>query len=129
MARPTSPSVSVSRRGAAAGDPAYTVLSLRGDHDIATMVSVAVGITSAAHLEDGPLLVDLSGVTFMDASTVGAIVVSRNQLRSHGQSLEVSAPSPSARRILDVCGLGHLVHLEPLDATGAASVKLERGGP
>src|SRR5688500_18448452 len=85
MARSESPSTSVTRRGTAEGDPDHTVVWVRGNHDISTKVSLAVTIARAAQLDDGDLLVDLSGVTFMDASTVGAIVGSANRLRSRGQ--------------------------------------------
>jgi anti-sigma B factor antagonist len=121
MGRFTSPSVSITRRGSAGGVPDRTVLWVRGDHDIATRVSLAVGIARAAQRDDTPLLVDLSGVTFMDASTIGAIVESRNLLRRRGQSLELRAPSAPARRVVDLCGLAHLIQLEPIRSTGAAA--------
>lgn len=113
--------VSVSRRGPVGGDAERTVVWVRGEHDITTEVFVAVGIARAARCDEVPLLVDLSAVTFMDASTVGAIVGSRCRLRSRGQSLELRAPSPPALRVLELCGLAHLVHREPLHSTGAAA--------
>jgi anti-sigma B factor antagonist len=95
---------------------------VRGEHDLATKVSLAVTVARAAQLDDVPLLVDLSAVTFMDASTVGVIVASRNRLRLRRQSLEVRAPSPQARRVLELCGLSHLVHRDAVHTTnpGAA---------
>lgn len=121
MARSDSPSVSVSRRGSARGDADCTIVWVRGEHDITTKVTLFVTVARAARLDDVPLLVDLSSVTFMDASTLGAIVGSRNRLRSRAQSLEVRAPSPPALRILELCGLGHLVHRDPLRAPGMAA--------
>jgi anti-anti-sigma factor len=120
MARTTSPSVSVARRGSAASEPERAVLRLRGEHDISTRVSVAVGIARAANLDATLVVVDLRAVTFMDASTIGAIVTSRNRLEARGQSLELRAPSPSVRRILELCGLAHLVQQESVQSTGPA---------
>jgi anti-sigma B factor antagonist len=91
-------------------DTGYTVVRVRGDQDIATRVSLVVAIARAAQRDEGDVLVDLSGVTFMDASTIGALVGSRNRLRCRSQSLEVRAPSPRARRVLELCGLGGLIH-------------------
>lgn len=115
------PPVSVSRRGSVGGDAERTVVWVRGELDIATKASVVIGIARAARRDDLPLLVDLSAVTFMDASTVGAIVGSRYRLRSRGQSLELRAPSPPALRVLELCGLSHLVEREPLHSTGSAA--------
>jgi anti-anti-sigma factor len=89
---------------------------LRGEHDIATRVSLAVTLARAAQLDDVSLLVDLSAVTFMDASTVGVLVASRNRLRTRARTLRVRAPSVRALRVLEFCGLRHLVQREPLDA-------------
>lgn len=121
MACTSSPSVSVSRRGSSAGDPERTVLWLCGDHDIATNGTVEVSIAQAAKLDDIPLLVDLSAVTFMGASTLRSIVASRNRLRSRGQSLELRAPSPPARRLLELCGFAHLIQPEPVHSTGGSA--------
>ena len=121
MACPTSPSVSVSRRGSADGDPERTVLWVGGDQDIATKVSLVATIARAAQLDDVPLLIDLSAVTFMDASIVGAIIGSRNQLRSRARSLELRAPSPAALRVLELCGLANLVHRDPIHSTAVGA--------
>jgi anti-anti-sigma factor len=119
MARSESSSIAVSRRGSVpeGEDSRCTIVWLRGEHDIATKVGLVVAIARAAQRDDSAdILVDLRGVTFMDASTIGAIVGSRNRLRSRSQSLEVRAPSALARRLLDLCGLAHLVRPPALDA-------------
>ena len=121
MARPTSLSVSVTRRAASGGDAGRTVVWLRGEHDIATKVAVAVAIARAAQRGDTPVLVDLSGVTFMDATTVGAIIGGRNRLLSRHQQLDVRAPSRAAARILELCDLTHLVRHTPVHAIDASS--------
>ena len=109
MVQPSS--VSVSRRGLGplGGDPSRTVVWVSGEHDIATREQLNVTLAQAAGLDDADVVVDLSGVTFMDASTIGALVVARNRLRSRARSLSVRAPSPRARRLLDLCGLAPLI--------------------
>jgi anti-anti-sigma factor len=121
MARSESPTISVSRRGSTRGAPDCTVVWVRGELDIESKASLAATVARAAQLDDLPILVDLSGVTFMDASVVGAIVGSRDQLRSRGQSLEVRAPSPTARSVLELCGLAHLIQQEAVHPTGPAA--------
>ena len=111
MARWESASVSVSRCAAASGgdDAGCTVVWVGGEHDFTTKAAVALAIGRAAQLEDGHLVVDLSAVTFMDASTVGALVWSLNLARSGSQAVVLRAPSAPALRVLELCGLGHLV--------------------
>lgn len=106
-----SPSVTVSRRrpGHLRSDPVRTVVWVRGDHDIATRMHLSVTLAKAARFDDADILVDLSGVTFMDASTIGALVVARNHLLVRSRSLAVRTPSPPARRLLDLCGLVQLI--------------------
>jgi len=121
MAFAEAPLLSVSPQGSTRGEPDCTVVWVRGEQDIVTKVALAITIAAAARLDDAPVLVDLSGVTFMDASTVGAIVASRDRLRFRRQLLEVRAPSPPARRILELCALTHLVHGDMEHATGPAA--------
>jgi anti-sigma B factor antagonist len=135
MAQSTSLPISVSRRGSAAGDPERTVVWVRGEHDIATKDSLVVAIAYAGQLEHADVFVDLSGLTFMDASTIGAIVGSAKRLQSQSQSLAVRAPSPRASRVLDLCGFTHLVHhgvvpaVHPSGVAAALSTGVDRGGP
>jgi anti-anti-sigma factor len=111
-----SPSVSVTRPGprCLGSDPLRTVVWVRGEHDMATRAELFVTIAQAARLADDDVVVDLSGVTFMDASTMGALVLAHNRLRARSRSLCVRAPSPPARRLFDVCGLVRLVEEPPV---------------
>jgi anti-anti-sigma factor len=51
-----------------------TVVWLRGEHDVSTVSALSQTMARAIALDDGDLVVDLSGVQFMDAATVGVIV-------------------------------------------------------
>lgn len=106
-----SPSVAVSRRGSAhpGSGPLRTVVRVSGEHDSTTRAHLSLTIAQAALLDDVGIIVDLSDVTFMDASTIGAIVDAHNRLRARSRLLSVSAPSTRARRLLDVCELGFLI--------------------
>jgi anti-anti-sigma factor len=82
---------------------------LLGEHDIVTDPELADTIARAISLDDRDLVLDLSKVEFMGASTVGVIVGCRELLRDRSRSLTIRAPSGPARRILDVCRLAALV--------------------
>lgn len=122
-----SPSVAVSLRGSAhpGSDPLRTVVRVSGEHDPATRTHLSRTIARAAHLDEADMVVDLSGITFMDASTLGAIVNAHNRLRAGSRSLSVRAPSPLARRLLDICGLAFLIDEHPAPAQPSAATALD----
>jgi anti-sigma B factor antagonist len=88
------------------------VVRVRGEHDIATKDALARAISRAAQRNDADVIVDLSEVTFLDASTIGVLVGSHQRLRDTGRSLRLRAPSPSARRLVELCDLGQLIEPE-----------------
>jgi anti-anti-sigma factor len=100
------------------------VIWLRGEHDISTDDALSLTLARAVALDDSGLVLDLSDVEFMSASTLGVIVRTREFLRARSRSLTVRAPSPCARRIIEVCGLGDLLASgpeEPLAGSTLAS--------
>ena len=105
----------MSRRGSASASSrsSRVVVWIRGEHDSATVVHVSATLAQAAPLDDADVVVDLSGVTFMDASTIGALVDAHNRLRAGSRSLSVRAVPPRARRLFDVCELAFLIEEQP----------------
>lgn len=124
MVRERRPSVSVCLRGSPlpGSDPRRTVVWIRGEHDIATCEHLRLAIDSAAGLDDADVVVDLSRVTFMDASTLGALVGAHRTLDARSRSLLVRAPTRAARRLLEVCELGFLIDERPMPAPSAPAL-------
>ena len=97
-------------RPSAGLDEDRRVVWLRGEHDISTVAGVSELLARAVIEGDGGVVVDVTGVEFMGAATVGVIVRARAALLQHSRVLVVRAPSSGpARRILELCGLGALV--------------------
>lgn len=115
MAPTESPSMYVSERGNKylRSDPQRTVVWLTGEHDIATSMELSVTLAEAAGRDDADIVVDLSDVTFMDASTIDALVVARDDLRACSRSLHVRTPTPRARRLFNLCGLADMIDEHP----------------
>jgi anti-sigma B factor antagonist len=89
-------------------DSDRTVVWLRGEHDVSTVAALSQTMARAIALDDGDLVIDLSGVDFMDAATVGVIVRARDFLELQSRSLTLRAPSKYAARVLDLCELADL---------------------
>lgn len=120
------PSVSVSRRGprCLGSEPLRTVVWVHGEQDISNRTHLSAALAEAARLDDAGIVVDLEGVTFMDASTIAALVVARNRLGAPCRSLALRAPSPRARRLLTVCGLDRLIDESARPAPSPAGLAL-----
>ncbi|HVM51935.1 MAG TPA: STAS domain-containing protein [Acidimicrobiales bacterium] len=93
----------------AGGDTTRTVVWIHGEHDVATKAALSLTLADAARLDGGDLLVDLSCVRFMDASTIGALIGARNRLRAVSRTLTIRNPSRLARRLFELCGLEGLI--------------------
>ena len=82
-----------------------TVLWLRGEHDTSTVAELSEAMAAAIARDEGNVVVDLSGVDFMDASTVGVVVRARAVLAARSRAMTLRSPSTRARRVLDMFGL------------------------
>jgi anti-anti-sigma factor len=90
-----------------------SVVWLGGEHDIATVDVLAATLAKAISLDEPAVVIDLSGVHFIDAATIGVIVTAKNLLAQRGRSLQLRAPAPFVRRIFDVCHLSDLLDRDP----------------
>ena len=96
------------------------VVSLRGEHDLSTAPGFAEALAGATSASAGDVVVDLSGVVFMDAAIIRVLVGGRADLGLESRLLSVRAPSPFARRVLGLCGL--LGFVDPVSALAAGGV-------
>jgi anti-anti-sigma factor len=86
-----------------------TVVWLDGEQDILTVSVLADTLASAVSADESNVIVDLSGVTFMSAATIGELLRSRNLLLSRSRNIALRSPSRCAERLLNVFGLAGLV--------------------
>ena len=83
-------------------DPLSAAVVLDGEIDISTCPAVRRLLMAAVSGGDVHLAVDMSGVTFIDASGIGVLVAAANRARQAGGGLSLLAPSWQVRRLLDV---------------------------
>jgi anti-anti-sigma factor len=99
-----------------------TVVCVGGEHDLATVPLLWASLALAMTFDEGDLVVDLSGVRFMDASTVGVIMRARGLLRP--RALRLRAPSRLAKSVLTICKLDDLVDPSASDGARTAGTAL-----
>jgi anti-sigma B factor antagonist len=102
-------------------DADRTVVLLHGEHDASTVTALSEHMARAIALDDADLVVDLSGVEFMDAATVRLIIRAREFLAVRSRSLTLRSPSRRARRLLDICGLDDHLDRHPVGAARVTS--------
>ena len=86
------------------------IASLSGEIDHYAAADMRREIDSAmerSRLKD--LVLDYSGVSFMDSSGIGLILGRQRIMESFGGGVAVKNPSPSVRRIIQVAGLSRLI--------------------
>jgi anti-anti-sigma factor len=104
-------------------DAHRTVVWLQGEHDVTTVAALSQTMARAIALDDSDLVIDLSGVEFMDAATIGVIVRARDFLAQRSRSMTLRSPSTCARRIVDVCDLADLLDADVLDPSPLADAR------
>ena len=89
------------------------LLSLRGelDHHGARNALREVELAIDAALPR-VLVLDFSGITFMDSSGIALIMRSQQRMQLLDGSLMVCNVPSQARRVLDAAGIGRLVHIK-----------------
>jgi hypothetical protein len=79
-------------------------------------------LARAISLDSAELVLDMSQVTFMAASTLGVIARARDFLRQRSRSLTVRSPSAPVGRVVLACSLSDLIG--PSLATAVVSAEL-----
>jgi anti-sigma B factor antagonist len=84
------------------------VIALADEIDISVRACLDE-LLAVACTQPGPVVVDTSEVTFMDASGVDQLVRLQRELSPSGRTLVLRAPSAPTRRILELLGLDDLL--------------------
>ncbi|MFF0286934.1 STAS domain-containing protein [Streptomyces sp. NPDC005262] len=92
------------------------ILALSGDFDIDNVGVLGAALENAAQDGPGPVVVDLSAVSFADSTTVNMLLHGQTVL---GARMRLAAPSPFMDRLIRVLGLDSAL---PVFATVAEAI-------
>jgi anti-anti-sigma factor len=97
--------------------------TLRLDGALRTPVDVVLRSRVESLLQDGVrrVLLDLSGVSDIDAAGVGELIHVFNMVAAAGGVLEIGRMSPHVRRVLDVAGVHGLLTAGDVEYAGSRS--------
>ena len=83
-------------------------VAISGEIDAHTAPAVAAALAAA----DGePLVVELSGVDFVDSSGLRVLLEAHHNRSDAGRTLVLARPSVAVQRVLDVAGLSEYLHI------------------
>jgi anti-sigma B factor antagonist len=96
------------------GADGYQVISVTGELDIATAEQAYSYISEVIDGWQTPVSVDLSGLTFCDASGLGVLARIARHARQAGRQLRLTSARPSLLKIMRITGLdGAFPELRP----------------
>ncbi|MEV7907849.1 STAS domain-containing protein [Streptomyces anulatus] len=84
----------------------HTVMVIVGEIDLYTAPGLQAEFTRL--LQESPathVVIDMSGVEFCDSTGMNVLLSALKRLRERGGTLELAAPRPAVRKILQVTGL------------------------
>jgi len=81
-------------------------VTVAGEIDVATAPQLTAAIASVT---EGPVVVDLSGVEFIDSSGIGALVAAHQLLAAAGRELRIGPRSRTVAHVLSVSGAEELL--------------------
>jgi anti-anti-sigma factor len=100
------------------------VVTIDGDLDVATAPTLKWRLVDALEAGYRHLVLDLSGVGFMDSTAIGVLVGVKRHLQAGGQ-LAIASPLPDVQKIFEVTGLDASFHISSSVEDAVAEV---RGG-
>lgn len=89
-------------------DPDVVTIALRGDLSVQTLAELRAALETAESCD--VVILDLTGVDYVDSTTLTAFVKLRSRMLQGGRlgNVRIAAPTTSVRRIFEICHLDKL---------------------
>ena len=98
------------------------LLEIAGELDIATVPHVRAALAAEPLASAAAVVVDLTGLTFMDSTGLSALIELSHDLASRAGRMAIACPEGPARLLLDVTGVAE--QLSVLDTREQAEAAL-----
>lgn len=102
----------------------YRVAGLSGEIDLSNAADLQRLLNGL--VEQGPVVVDLSGLDFLDSTGLSALIVARRRADRFGTRLGLAGARGAVRKVLEITGLDR--HLGSYADVPAAVAALRRSG-
>jgi anti-sigma B factor antagonist len=89
------------------------IVRLKGEADLHTAPILRESLNDAIESAPSTLVVDLTGVTFIDSMMLGVLLSATRRARPRGTELRIIVDDPHVRRIFELTLLDHVMKLYP----------------
>ena len=89
------------------------VVSVRGELEMASALGLAGPLTDIAGDGDDPLLLDLSGLTFMDSTGMSVLLNARRRLTRQGRTMAIVCPAGPVHRVFQLTNMVDTLKVKP----------------
>jgi anti-sigma B factor antagonist len=89
-----------------------TVVSVRGDVDVATSPQLRAELQSAIDGGAKEVVVDVTGMDFIDSAGLGVLIGALKRAREANAGLVLRGVQPSPRKVLGITGLDDMFTIE-----------------
>jgi anti-sigma B factor antagonist len=86
-------------------------VAVRGELELATAPELSAALDQAIRTSEGPFVIDLTNVGFLDSSGIACLMRARALLGREDRVLGLICPPGSTRRALELTGVDELVAL------------------
>ena len=90
-------------------EPSATILSLLDRFDFGARATFKEAVEKAQKDQCPHLIVDLGGVTFMDSSALGLLVVTYQNFKRSKSKVSLLRPQGYVRQVLDLANIGKMI--------------------
>jgi len=94
-------------------DHGCAVLSVTGDLDVVGAPELRQAVLREVAEQSRNLVIDLSGLDFIDSFGLGVVVGALKRVRQRGGELAIICPVPRIRRVFELCDLDRVFVLHP----------------
>jgi anti-sigma B factor antagonist len=93
-------------------DGRRALVRVAGELDAATVPKLRAALAPLGHRSGDVVVVDLGGLTFADASALGALVAVHARIEAAGARLVVRQPSPLLQRMLTITRVSEVLTVD-----------------
>ena len=101
------------------------VLAVRGELELGSALGLAGPLSEVAGDGEGPVLLDLTGLTFMDSTGMSVLLTAWRRLSRQGRPMAVVCPGGAVRRLFEMTKLVETLGVHP---TREAAMSVLDGG-